>query len=340
MPAFRKKMPSSHRIKAAAGYEGLRPFLTAFVADHPEVDKNVFIAMRFRDGEQFGEIHQSIKTALGKYGLRGLRADDRVYPVDGDLWSNVCVYMLACKYAVCVFEEIEDREFNPNVPLEYGFMRALNRQVLLLKDQRMARLPSDMTGKIYRLFDSYHITGTIQRQISEWAERDLGLRPVSEQPEILSLIQKLSSNTILILGRFTQERQEVLNTMRGELRKHGYDPVVFDFERPTNRDFLETVSTLAHLARFVIADLTDANSIPQELVAIVPQLPSVPIQALVQTTGQESRLFAELRARASPYPWVLPLFSYRDQHDLLSNLGERVIAPAEAFIAKNIGRRK
>ena len=116
MPAFRKKMPSSHRIKAAAGYEGLRPFLTAFVADHPEVDKNVFIAMRFRDGEQFGEIHQSIKTALGKYGLRGLRADDRVYPVDGDLWSNVCVYMLACKYAVCVFEEIEDREFNPNVP--------------------------------------------------------------------------------------------------------------------------------------------------------------------------------------------------------------------------------
>jgi hypothetical protein len=26
---------------------------------------------------------------LGKYGLQGLPAEDRVYPVDGDLWTNV-----------------------------------------------------------------------------------------------------------------------------------------------------------------------------------------------------------------------------------------------------------
>lgn len=55
------------------------------------------------------------------------------------------------------------------------------RGILLLKDQHMLRLPSDMTGKIYRLFDSYHITETIQRQILEWVERDLCIRPVSEQ---------------------------------------------------------------------------------------------------------------------------------------------------------------
>jgi hypothetical protein len=180
MPKSPTKRPrGSHRIAAAVGYEGLQPFLDTFAQDHPEVEKNVFIAMRFRDGKQFTEIHQSVKTSLAKYGLFGLRADDKVYPLDGDLWSNVCVYMLACKYAVCVFEEIDEREFNPNVPLEFGFMRALNRQVLLLKDQRMPLLPTDMTGKVYRPFDSYDISETTQRQVGEWAERDLGFRPVA-----------------------------------------------------------------------------------------------------------------------------------------------------------------
>lgn len=84
--------------------------------------------------------------------------------------------MMGCQFGVCIFEEIDEREFNPNVPLEYGFMRAMNRQVLLLKDIRMPKMPSDMTGKFYRNFDTYTITLTIQEQISQWAERDLGLK--------------------------------------------------------------------------------------------------------------------------------------------------------------------
>jgi hypothetical protein len=55
-------------------------------------------------------------------------------------------------------------------------MRAMNRQVLLLKDMRMPRLPSDMTGKLYRQFNTYEITSTIHEQISQWAETDLGLK--------------------------------------------------------------------------------------------------------------------------------------------------------------------
>ena len=87
---------------------------------------------------------------------------------------------MGCLFGVCVFEEIDEREFNPNVPLEYGFLRAMNRQVLLLKDIRMPKMPSDMTGKLYRHFDTYNSTVTIQEQLSQWAERDLGLNPVQQ----------------------------------------------------------------------------------------------------------------------------------------------------------------
>ena len=164
------------RPRVFPGYEGLQPFLDQFSDENTHFEKNVLIMMRFRSSKQFQEVYDAIRSGLSRYGLKGLRVDDRVYPSDGDLFNNVCVYMMGCKYGVAVFEEIDEREFNPNVPLEYGFMRAMNRQVLLLKDQRMPKMPSDMTGKLYRHFDTYNITGTIHEQISQWAERDLGLK--------------------------------------------------------------------------------------------------------------------------------------------------------------------
>jgi hypothetical protein len=60
--------------------------------------------------------------------------------------------------------------------------------------------------------------------------------------------------------------------VREELRRHNYVPMIFDFERPSHRDVNETVSTLAHMSRFVIADLTDPKSVPQDLMSIIPRL--------------------------------------------------------------------
>jgi hypothetical protein len=94
--------------------------------------------------------------------------------------------------------------------------------------------------------------------------------------EIRDIIDTIAKKAILILGRFTPERKEVLDALRDELRKHNYTPVLFDFEKPGSRDFTETVRTLAHLARFIIADLTEPSSIPQELQAISPDL-EVPV---------------------------------------------------------------
>jgi hypothetical protein len=131
---------------------------------------------------------------------------------------------------------------------------------------------------------------------------------------------------VLILGRFTKERKAVLEALRDELRQRDYTPVLFVFDKPASRSTEETVSTLAHMARFVIADLTDAKSVLQELRAIVPTNPSVPVQPLILTTQEEPGMFDFFRL----YPWMLDPHRYDGSSGLLAALTDRVIAPAEA----------
>ena len=139
------------------------------------------------------------------------------------------------------------------------------------------------------------------------------------------MIDTVSSKVVLILGRFTPERKVVLDAIRERLRQRDYLPVIFDFDKPSKRGITETVSTLAHMARFVIADITDARSVPQELMSIVPNLPSVPVQPLLLASQHEYGMFEHFRN----YPWVLEPFIYRDLDELLTLIESKIIAPAE-----------
>ncbi|HET7440464.1 MAG TPA: pentapeptide repeat-containing protein, partial [Terriglobales bacterium] len=85
---------------------------------------------------------------------------------------------------------------------------------------------------------------------------------------VRNVIDTLTSKIVLILGRFKPERKVVLDAIRQELRQRGYLPVMFDFEKPANRDLTETISLLANMSRFIIADLTDPSSLPHELATV------------------------------------------------------------------------
>jgi uncharacterized protein YjbI with pentapeptide repeats len=143
--------------------------------------------------------------------------------------------------------------------------------------------------------------------------------------KIRDVINAITSKVVLILGRFTDERKQVLDALRNELRNYNFSPVVFDFDPSAKRDLTETISILAHMSRFVIADLTDAKSIPQELQAIVPHLPSVPIQPILQVGTKEYTMFEHYER----YPWVLPIYRYQDIPSLLASIKERIITPVE-----------
>ncbi len=139
--------------------------------------------------------------------------------------------------------------------------------------------------------------------------------------EIRDAIDTIAKKAVLILGRFTFERKVVLDNLREELPTCGYLPILFDFEKPSSRSITETVRTLAHLARFIIADLTDPSSIPQELQAIIPTL-AVPVQPVLLEGKREYSMFVDF---LKTYHWVLPIHYYTDQTNLLTTLKEQVI---------------
>ena len=152
------------------GYEHFSRFSASFLKDHPDINRNVFLMMRFNTGIQYDEIHAAVRDGLKPYNLKLLRADDKDYT--GDLWENVCLYMLGSSYGVAVFEEIDSREFNPSVALELGFMLALNKRCLILKDLRMSRMPTDIVGKLYKEFNTYRIAETVLLALRSWV-RDI-----------------------------------------------------------------------------------------------------------------------------------------------------------------------
>jgi uncharacterized protein YjbI with pentapeptide repeats len=147
--------------------------------------------------------------------------------------------------------------------------------------------------------------------------------------ELREVIDTIGRKAVLILGRFTPKRKVALDAIRDELRSRNYLPIMFDFQKPGSRTYRETVSTLAHMARFVIADITDAKVILQELEVIVPTLSSVPVQPILQS---RARQVSVLSSDYNPYPWVLPVAYYRNPRHLVETIAENIIEPAESRV--------
>jgi hypothetical protein len=145
--------------------------------------------------------------------------------------------------------------------------------------------------------------------------------------KIRDVIDTITSKAVLILGRFTEDRKAVLDAMRDELRKRGYLPILFDFDRPANQITDETITLLARMARFVIADISDAKSVLQELRAIVPDVPSVAVQPLLLRSQEEPGMFDFFHPKLRPS--VLETHRYDTPEQLIADLGEKVIRPAE-----------
>ncbi len=170
---------------------------------------------------------------------------------------------------------------------------------------------ADLTGAFVYGASVWKLTldNTIQRNlvITEFGEPEVTVDDIEvaqfvylllNNKKIRGVIDTITSKVVLILGRFTPERKAVLDRLRDELRQPGRDyvPVVFDFDKSQGQTTIETVTLLARMARFVIADLSDAKSVLQELQAIVPFSPMLAVQAVITAAQEEPGMLDSFEA--------------------------------------------
>jgi Pentapeptide repeats (8 copies) len=145
--------------------------------------------------------------------------------------------------------------------------------------------------------------------------------------EVRDVIGTITSKAVLILGRFSPKRKIILDRLREELRTRHYVPIMFDFKKPKSRDTIETIRILAGMSKFIIADLTEAKAVIQELQAIVPNFPSVPVRFIIKKSEREPGMFDHIRR----YPWVLDgAFEYKNPKEVVQSINDNILDPVEA----------
>jgi hypothetical protein len=154
--------------------------------------------------------------------------------------------------------------------------------------------------------------------------------------KIGGVVDTIGKKSVLLLGRFTKGRIEILERLREELRNRDYLPIIFNFNKPETRDFTETVRLLCNLSKFVIVDITNPQSAPLELQAAVPDY-MVPFVPILQQGEQPFAMFVTLHNK---YDWVLkPVICYSTVDRLIEVLEDEVVRPAEAKFDELLLRR-
>jgi len=148
--------------------------LRRFYADYPPPRMTCFVMMRFGETDAHRAIMKTIRDACKPLQIAALRADDKEY--HDDMFPNVLTYLHGSTFGIAVYERLEEETFNPNVSLEVGYIMAIPKPILILKDQTLKQLNADLVGKLYKEFNPQDPHLTIPPHITKWL-KDHDLNP-------------------------------------------------------------------------------------------------------------------------------------------------------------------
>ena len=147
--------------------------------------------------------------------------------------------------------------------------------------------------------------------------------------KVRDVLDTVCKKGVLILGRFTGERKKILDAIKQRLRELDYLPILFDFDRSPERNFTETIVTLAGMSLFVIADITNPRSSPLELQATVPVF-NIPFVPIIQAGEDPFSMFSDLQNSfgGTNEGRLIDLFSYTSETELINVFKKAIIEPA------------
>jgi len=126
-------------------------------------ERSAFVMTKYPEGDGTGaerlqRIIDLVSQSLSDARLEPRIAKDAKY--HPGLWDNVELHALGCCLGVAIAESRYRPEFNPNVAMEWGWMRGMGRPVIFLVEKGFA-LRADVEGIIREPFDWDDPDGTV-----------------------------------------------------------------------------------------------------------------------------------------------------------------------------------
>lgn len=157
-----------------------QPRIDAFHQDGA-FDKSVFVMTKFPDAQaaanganngkdkELSAVITAVRDAVTACGYTPRVASDRRY--HPALWDNVELYLLGCNRGIAIVEDKYLPELNPNVSMEWGWMRGMGRDVLYLVEKDFKHERADWNGLIQESFDWANPAADIDRAVRGWLSK-------------------------------------------------------------------------------------------------------------------------------------------------------------------------
>jgi hypothetical protein len=131
---------------------------------------------RDKTDKDFGETDENLmkviettRVAIEKTGfIPRIAAGNLFQPM---LWDNVELHLLACGLGVAIVEDRYRKELNPNVAMEWGWMRAMGKPVLYLMEQTFSSPRADIDGFVNHQFHWDHPNDSITQHVGDWLSK-------------------------------------------------------------------------------------------------------------------------------------------------------------------------
>jgi hypothetical protein len=118
------------------------------------------------NNKNLARVIRLVKEGLAGRGFTARLASDKPYHLM--LWKNIEVYLLGCARGIAIVENKYRDQVNPNVAMEWGWMRAAKKDVLYLLEEDFENTSADFSGFLSARFSWSHPEEGIEKALDQW----------------------------------------------------------------------------------------------------------------------------------------------------------------------------
>jgi hypothetical protein len=133
-------------------------------------ESSVFIMTKFPEGDSakdkaLNAVIDAVRAAIKEANMTPRVA---MFGYHDMLWPNVELFLLGCARGVAIVEDQYRKELNPNVALEWGWMKGMGKRVFFLVEEKFAHKRADWQGLLSQTFSWKAPEKGVKEAILKW----------------------------------------------------------------------------------------------------------------------------------------------------------------------------